>query len=303
MRDATAGPSAYHRLTSGERQLAEHPLLEGITALQRLLPLSETRFERKLVQAMAEARRRGAGFYLAGFAARRALGRQLWIDVDPAVLERRLEHRFRQEGRVHVIRDRFLGAGDWTPLLRRLDRSTTHREVAEVVQAGLRYRETSSYAKAIARARGPKPMQRNFVRLSSPDKVEAYFRQTADMCRSIEEFGVMRRSDYGRRFSSFARPSVRLPWVEFGELDIGVAVGARGELYRFASGKHRTAAAQALKLASIPVEIRLVHAEWLARHMETGGSTLAALRKGIAALEQAEPDGTVSGSPLPRDER
>jgi hypothetical protein len=286
--DAAADSSGYRRLTSGERQLAEHPLLEGITALQRLLPLSETRFDRKLGVAMAEATRRGTGFYLVGFAARRALGRELWIDIDPAVLERRLEHRFRQDGQVHIIRDRFLGAGDWTPLIRRLDRSTTHREVAEVVEAGLHYRETPSYAKALDRARGPKPMQRNFVRLSSPDKVEAYFRQTADMCRSIEEFGLIRRSDYGRRLSSFARPSVRLPWVEFGELDIGVAIGAGGELYRFASGKHRTAAAQALKLASIPVEIRLVHADWLARHMATGLTPLAALRKGIAALAHAK---------------
>jgi hypothetical protein len=286
---AAAGSSAYRRLTSGERQLAEHPLLEGITALQRLLPLSEARFDRKLGVALAEARRRGTGFFVAGFAARRALGRELWLDIDPAVLERRLEHRFRQDGRVQVIRDRFLGAGDWSPLIRRLNRSTTHREVAEVVNAGFRYRETPSYVKALERARGPKPMQRNFVRLSSPDKVEAYFRQTADMCRSIGELGLMRRSAYGRRLASFASPSVRLPWVEFGELDIGVAIGAEGELYRFASGKHRTAAAQALKLTSIPVEIRLVHVEWLARHMEGGLSPLAALRFGVEALAQAKP--------------
>jgi hypothetical protein len=287
--DTAAEFSPYRRLTSGERQLAEHPLLEGIAALQRLLPLSETRFERKLGRAMVEARRRGTGFYLAGFAARRALGRQLWIDIDPAVLRRRLEHRFRHDGQVHIIRDRSLGAGDWSPLLRRLDRSTTHREVAEVVEAGFHYRETPSYVKALDRARGPKPMQRNFVRLSSPDKVEAYFRQTADMCRSIGELGLMRRSDYGRRLSSFARPSVRLPWVEFGELDIGVAIGSGGELYRFASGKHRTAAAQALKLTSIPVEIRMVHAEWLARHIGSGLTPLAALRKGIEGLAQAKP--------------
>ena len=284
-----AKPAVYDRLTSGERQLAEHPLLEGITALQRLLPLSQSRFDRKLGRAMAEATWRRTGFYLVGFAARRALGRELWIDIDPAVLERRLEHRFRQNGQVHIIRDRFLGAGDWTPLLRRLSRSTTHREVAEVVEAGFRYRETPSYATALDRARGPKPMRRNFVQLSSPAKVEAYFRQTAAMCQSIEEIGLLRRSDYGRRFQSFARPSVRLPWVEFGELDIGVAIGAGGELYRFASGKHRTAAAQALKLSSIPVEIRLVHADWLARHMETGLTPLAGLRKGIETLEQAKP--------------
>jgi hypothetical protein len=115
-------------------------------------------------------------------------------------------------------------------------------------------------------------VKRNHVVLSSPGKVEAiYFRHTAELCRSIGETGLLRRSDYGTRLASLARPSVRLPWIEFGEVDIGVAVGAAGEVYRFASGKHRTAAAQVLKIRSMPVEIRMVHADWLVRQMEDTG--------------------------------
>ena len=285
MSEAGANPAIYRRLKGGERKLAERPLLEGLTALRRLLPLSRSEFERRLALAMAEAARSHAGFYLGGFAAHRALASELWIDIDPAILDRRLEHRFRLDGRVYNIREMFLGAGDWRPLLRRLDLSSTHREVAEIVEAGFDYRATPSYRSGIERARGPKPMRRNFVLLASDDKVEAYFRQTAEMCRSIQEFGLVRRSDYGRRLSSFASPSVRLPWIEFGEVDVGVAIGAAGEVYRFASGKHRTAAARALKLKSMPVEIRLVHADWLARHMaETGVGPVAALRRGIEAL-------------------
>ncbi len=296
MSEATANAAAYRRLTSGERQLAEHPLLEGLSALRRLLPLSERQFERRLEGALADAGRRGVGFYLGGFAAQRALAGDLWIDVDPAKVDKRVLHRFGHEGRVHNVRESFLGAGDWAPLLRRLDRSSTHREVTEIVQAGLDYRATSSYRRALDRARGPKPMRRNFVLLSTPDKVEAYFRQTADMCRSIQDVGVVRRSEYRRRTASAARSMVRLPWIEFGEVDIGVAIGARGEIYRFASGKHRTAAAQALKLSSMPVEIRLVHCDWLATQMaESGLAPVAALRHGIErlALSNAHP------APLP----
>ena len=237
---------------------------------------------------MAEAGRRGVGFYLGGFAAQRALASKLWIDIDPAMVDKRLQHRFRHEGRACNVREKFLGAGDWTPLLRRLDRSSTHREVTEIVQAGFDYLATSSYRNALARARGPKPMQRNFVLLSSPAKVEAYFRQTAEMCRSIQDIGLFRRSDYGRRPTGLAGPSVRLPWIEFGEVDIGVAIGAAGELYRFASGKHRTAAAQALNLPSMPVEIRMVHGDWLARQMaETGLAPVGALAFGIERLNPA----------------
>ncbi|HUF43863.1 MAG TPA: hypothetical protein VMN43_00840 [Aestuariivirgaceae bacterium] len=285
MSQAGAKPVAYRRLSGGERQLVESPLLEGLTALRRLLPLGINQFERRLGRAMAEAARRNAGFYLGGFAAQRALAGELWIDIDPAMVDRRIDHRLRHDGRAYNIRERFLGAGDWTPLLRRLERSSTHREVAEIVQAGFDYRATSSYRKGLDRSRGPKPMRRNFVLLSSPAKVEAYFRQTAEMCRSVQQLGILRRSSYGWRPASFATPSVRLPWIEFGEVDIGIAIGPAGELYRFASGKHRTAAAQALKLKSMPVEIRLVHADWLARQMaSTGLGPVAALRCGIETL-------------------
>jgi hypothetical protein len=47
-----------------------------------------------------------------------------------------------------------------------------------------------------------------------------------------------------------------------------VAINENGELIRHLGGKHRTAIAQALKLPSLPVEIRLVHTGWLARQME-----------------------------------
>ena len=241
--------------------------------------------ERDLYVLMADAARHGTGFYLSGFAARRALGQGLVIDVDPAILEQRLDHRVRLGGRSFNIRDSFIGAGDWTPLLRVLRRSSSHREVTEIVAAGFDYRQTPSYRKSLDRASGDNPVKRNHVVLSSPGKVEAYFRQTAELCRSIGESGLSRRSDYGPRLASLASPSVRLPWIEFGEVDIGVAIGAAGEVYRFASGKHRTAAAQVLRIKSMPVEIRMVHADWLVRLMEdTGLAPAAALRRGIETL-------------------
>lgn len=278
MTDATA---PYARLSHDERRLIRTPMIEGISALWRLVPLGRDRFDRRLARAMADAAGH-SGFYLGGFAAHRALAGALIIDINPAILEQRLEHRLKQAGRVCSIRDRFLGAGDWGPLLTAIGGSSTHREVVEVVAAGFDYRATPSYHRALARALGPKPVRRNFVVLSSPAKVESYFRQTAELCQSVHEHGVVSRGDYGWRLASPGTGSVRLPWIELGELDIGVAVGPAGELYRFASGKHRTAVAQALKLKSIPVEIRLVHLDWLARQMaETGLSPADALVEGV----------------------
>jgi hypothetical protein len=285
MGGAEARPAAYGRRPDDERRRLKDVIEDGAASMRRLLPMSRGRFEALLAAALADAARNGTGFYLGGFAARRALGRGLVIDIDPAVLQQRLDHRVLLGERSYNIRDKFIGAGDWTPLLRVLRRSSTHREVTEIVEAGFDYRQTDRYRKSLDRASGENPVNRNFVALSSPGKVEAYFRRTAELCRSIGESGMLRRSDYGPRLASFASPSVRLPWIEFGEVDIGVAIGATGEVYRFASGKHRTAAAQALKIRSMPVEIRMVHADWLVRQMEeTGLAPAAALRRGIEAL-------------------
>jgi hypothetical protein len=287
MGGAEARPAAYGRRPDGERRRMKDVIEDGTASMRRLLPMGRGRFEALLAAALADAARHGTGFYLGGFAARRALGRGLVIDIDPAVLQRRLDHGVRLAERSCNIRDKFLGAGDWTPLLRVLRRSSSHREVSEIVAAGFDYRQTPSYRTSLDRASGDNPVKRNHVVLSSPGKVEAYFRHTAELCRSIGESGLLRRSDYGTRLASLARPSVRLPWIEFGEVDIGVAVGAAGEVYRFASGKHRTAAAQVLQIRSMPVEIRMVHADWLVRQMEdTGLAPAAALRRGIETLRR-----------------
>lgn len=246
---------------------------------------SRAPFETQLAAALAEARRTGAGFYLGGLAARRALGAALVIEADPRRIDRRLRHRVETGGRTLLIRDRFLGAGDWTPLIDPLDDASTYRDAQEVVAAGLDYRRTRAYRTALERAAEGRPVERNFVALATPALVERYFARLAALVRSISEAGIVRRAEYRRMAHLFGDLRVRMPWVELAESDVGIAVGADGAIYRFAPGKHRTAIAQALGLATMPVEVRLVHADWLARQMEGSGlAPVPALIHGIGQL-------------------
>jgi hypothetical protein len=282
----TAG---YRRVRPSERSLHEGTLGEALSGLRGFLPLSVKTFENRLAAGLETARRAGTGFYLGGFAGRRALGNALVINVDPRLIELRLQHRAAEADRVYLIRDRFLGAGDWTALLSGVRNSSTYKEVQEIIEAGLDYRKTEAYRTALQRAGGPRPVSRNFVALRSPELVERYFSQTAELCRSIRDHGLQRRAHYGRRMGeSLRNPRVRLPWVELGESEVGIAIGAGGEIYRFASGKHRTAVAQALGLDSMPGEIRMVHATWLDRQMANSGlSVVEALLRGVRALERS----------------
>ncbi len=256
--------------------------------LRPLLPLSREWLDKRIAGALAEAVRAGSGFYLGSFAVRRTLADAAVLHVSPRSIERRLRHRVADAGGVRIIRDRFLGAGDWGALLDRLDTSSTYQEVREVVEAGLDYRQTNAFQLALERAASGHPLCRNYVALKTPDLVDRYFRSIVDLVRSVTEAGIVRRAEYRRVSHIFDNCRVRPPWIEAVESDIGVAIGPGGEIYRFASGKHRMAIAQALSMGSMPVEVRMVHADWLQRQVEASGlRPVAALERGLQALCQA----------------
>jgi hypothetical protein len=263
----------------------ESATARAIATLKALLPLRRADFERRLVRAMKEAARGEGGFFLPAFSARRALGADLIVEVKPLSIRKRLYHRLPDAKRVY-LQDRFLGCGSWRPLLQPLAASSTHRDVQEIIAAGFDYRRTDAYQHAMTRLRGPHPIRRNFVALKSPELVEGYFRQLADLCLSIRDNGVRRREQIRSTAGLFKNPTVRLPWVEFMESDIGLAVGPEGEIFHFASGKHRTAASQALRLATVPAEVRVVHLVWLQRQIkDTGLPPVDALLAGIRSLD------------------
>ena len=157
-------------------------------------------FETRLTEALSEAARTGNGFYLGGFAARHALGPALITEIDPKLFSQRLKHRIEGPGGTEVIRDKFVGAGDWEPLLDPLHEASTYRDVREVVEAEGDYRRTQAYQHAVERAKTGQPISRNFMVLKTPQLVEGYFRQMAELVRSIRQTGIVRRTEY-RRFS------------------------------------------------------------------------------------------------------
>ena len=258
----------------------------AIATLKSLLPLARDRFERRFLLALEQAADYPGGFFLEGYAARRALGSTLVIDVDPLRLTQRMRHRSSSPLDREFLQDKFIGSGPWHSRLISISATATHRDVQEVIGADFDYRNTQAYRYALKRAGGRRPVRRNFVALKSPQLVDAYFRQIVTLCRSIRKKGVRRRENFRRMASAFKHPAVRLPWVELMEADIGIAIGPKGELYHFGSGKHRTAAAQAFGLSAIPVEVRLVHLSWLRSQIAKSGlSPLDALLYGIRSLD------------------
>ncbi len=111
-------------------------------------------------------------------------------------------------------------------------------------------------------------MVRNQVVLDSRELIDEYFVATEQLVDSIRTHGLMRRERKNiAAFEGISSSRVRPLSSEVTERNIGVALGASGELYRVCAGNHRTAAALALGLRSMPVELSLIHTDFLRRSM------------------------------------
>jgi len=182
-------PRTLFWFSPGQRATAR-----AVSTLTTLLPLGRGNFERRLAHALREAAESGSGFFLKRYAARRALGSDLVVNIDPLRVSKRLKYRAAKEKRAYM-QDRFVGAGNWAPMLHPLAASSTHRDVQEVIRSGFDYRNTRAYRHALDRARGASPVRRNFVALRSPQLVESYFGHITRLCRSIGENGVVPREE------------------------------------------------------------------------------------------------------------
>jgi hypothetical protein len=210
-------------------------------------------------------------------------GPALHLDVDPLKLEHRISDWVLGPRGPHWTGIAFLDSADWSGAISPLAKSPVHREMLEIVTSGGDPRNTRAYRTLMKAITLGRPSRRNNVTLASVDAVEAYLRYCRDLIKSTRKRGVVRHSESGpfhrlRMKHRDARPVVH----DSTERDIGVAITEAGELIRHLGGKHRTAIAQALKLPTIPVEVRMVHTSWLLRQMErTGLPPHLALVEGI----------------------
>ena len=210
-------------------------------------------------------------------------GPALHLDIDPQRLQHRISDWVLGPDGVRWTGASFLDSADWSAAITPLMQSPIHREMLEIVAAGGNPRDTKAYRTLMRAIQLGRPSRRNNVTLASVDAVEAYIRYCRDLIKSMRKRGVVRHSQSGsfhrlRLKHRDARPVVH----DSTERDIGVAITENGELIRHLGGKHRTAIAQALKLPTIPVEVRMVHTTWLARQVKgTGLPAHLALVEGI----------------------
>ena len=282
---AEPGAIAYRRVSPGEQPPPERVtrLVSAITAPMlgsRLL--FPARFDAASDALMSGPTSAGVPTAHARWYFRTSLN----LDINPALLRRRLSDFVATGAGAHWVGSWFLDAGDWTLALAPLRGSPVHREIHQLIAADLDFRRIPAYQAQLRAALAGAPVKRNGVQLASVAELDAYYRYCIALVQSIAEVGVVRsRFSELVRISRLKHAAARPPALDFAEGDIGVAINADGEMIRHLGGKHRTAIAQALKIPKIPVEVRFVHVRWLAREAtKLGLAPHLALPHAIASL-------------------
>jgi hypothetical protein len=209
--------------------------------------------------------------------ARWFFGSALVLWTDPACLTIRLHEQVHDGTRQLSLAERFLDFGDWSHVVSPLVDIPEQRDMEELVAFGSRYPEMPVFQWMMKRIARGRPVRRYRMSLDTEAKAHAYFRYFLALAESIRTQGFRRRDDL-RGIGTPIGFGVRGRFA-LRQREIGAAIGPHGQLLRFLGGRHRTAIAQALGVPAVPVEIRLVHGDWLIEEVRrTGLEPAEALR-------------------------
>lgn len=227
-------------------------------------------------------------------------GEALCLRVPTAAVHQRLPDRIVVDGHSVWLGQRFLDAGDWKEAVRPLTSSAVHREMLELAKHGASFRDMPTYQRMVARAEAGRPVVHNTVVLTDRDVIDRYFTHYLQFLDGVREHGILSRKQARSSLGMGAVARVRRLYTEWVERDIGVAVTAEGRLVRFLSGSHRFAFACAAKVPDVPVEVRLVHVEWLAKQVAgTGLPPHEAVIAGLRSLKLDPPKRPARKRPKP----
>jgi hypothetical protein len=218
-------------------------------------------FPRRLANALA-AHMNGKPAAVPSAHARWFFGKSLVFWTDPAALAMRLPDNVEDGSRLIRLAPQFVDGGDWRHVIMPVADLPEHVETQELVEFGADYPSTPTFQGMIGAIGRGRPFRRYGRPLDTEDKVHAYFRYFLALTDSIRTHGFREQS----RIDALARDAgfeVRGSFA-LRQRNIGVALSADGSLLRFLGGRHRLAIAQALNLPAVPVELRLVHLDWLA---------------------------------------
>lgn len=150
--------------------------------------------------------------------------------------------------RIHTS-DYFLAYGDLGRISRNIGDLAVLQEARELLDAGWQFEKTNSYATLHRLMKSGRPKVRQQVVLDTEEKLKDYFLRFRALYESIVAHGLLPNRHVATRLS--------LPQ----DREIGIAVDRNGRLIKLPGGQHRFALALAMNMKTVPVELRMIHAD------------------------------------------
>ncbi len=203
--------------------------------------------------------------------------------VSPQQLQMRLAAvNYTSAGRVEYdFRDQFICSGNINNRLSPVRDSQLNSEVDELFACEMDWRKTRSYQRLCQRLQDSGAFGHNNVHFSDSAQIDRYFERYVRLADSIDRYGYQPRAQLMLK----SREGLGRTWrLEWGEQEVGVAIGPQGEIWRYRGGYHRTAIARNLGLSAMPVMVKLVHSNWLQACLkDSPGLTLKELSSVLVA--------------------
>lgn len=178
--------------------------------------------------------------------------------------------------RLHTS-DYFLAYGDLVPARYEMSRLPVLREVQELMAADWQCERTPTYAQLVKAMEQQRPVVRQQIRLDSLEKIQAYFQRFQALHASVVQHGVLSNKEVAQKLGLES------------DREIGIALDRDGAVVKLHGGKHRFALAVAHQLKTVPVELRMVHAQALSEVCKTQDcSPVQAIAWLAKSLEQSQ---------------
>lgn len=202
--------------------------------------------------------REGASTEVAGFALHPAWAQECWghklvVHVAVERIRHYLADWLEVGGRRIHTSDFFLAYGAGIEQVKYdIERLNVLKEARELMAANWDFQRTDAYAQMVHAIGQQRSVMRQQVKLDTLEKVEAYFLRFHALYKSVIDHGLLSNRDV---VSELGQAPDR---------EIGIALGRDGGLVKLHGGQHRFALAVAQGMKTIPVELRMVHADVVA---------------------------------------
>lgn len=207
------------------------------------------------------------------------------IDIPPQQLNVRLYDWISGDLGPQHVNDYFLCTGDWTSVLTNIKESPVHLETQQLQAANLDYSSTEVYQRYLKQLTHGRIHTRNKIALDTPEKITFYFERFVTLFRSIQTHGFLTLEQARKTNDLLSNRSPIRTWrTNYGETNIGIAIGPQGDCIALPGGQHRLAIATVIGLPLIPAEIRMVHIDWISKVIDAEEDPLNLVRKNISRL-------------------